>query len=522
MGKIQRRDFMQNSLLGTAAAFAGLQSIFCESANSGQTTGRRPNILFAISDDQSWPYTGAYGDRTVRTPNFDRIAREGCLFTNCFAAAPQCSPSRAAILTGRNIWQIEEAGTHNSLFPKKWPVYTDLLEAAGYETGYTGKPWSPGNWKDGGWPHNPAGHEFNELNMKQVPADGISSTDYAGNFEAFYKQKANGKPFCFWYGAHEPHLRYEAGSGLKYGKKLEDANVPSFLPDTPVVRGDILDFSFEIDWFDTHLGRIINFLEEQGELDNTLILVTSDNGMPFPHAKANMYEQGTHVPLAIRWPERIAAGRTIGDITGFIDFAPTFLEACGLDIPNTMVGRSLMGILESGRDGLIDPAREFILNGRERHSHSRFDNLGYPCRAIRTQDYLYIRNFKPERWPAGDPDGYHDIDGSPTKSLITENWQDEDIRPYFDLGCAKRPLEELYDIKNDTGCLNNLADKPEYKETKEQLWSILENCLKEQKDPRVLGYGDIYESYPRFAHMREYLGGFWEKGKYNPRYHVEP
>ncbi|UCH11802.1 MAG: sulfatase [Fidelibacterota bacterium] len=479
---------------------------------------KRLNILLAISDDQSWPHAGAYGCDFVKTPAFDRIAEEGILFTHGYCPAPQCSPCRAALLTGRNIWQLEEAGTHASLFPGKYQVYPELLEASGYFVGYTGKPWGPGNWQDCGRKRNPAGQEFNRHSITADTSE-IGSTDYAGNFKDFLEARPDGQPFCFWYGAREPHRTYEQGSGLRAGKKLEDVEVPPFLPDTKAVRSDLLDYALEIEWFDRHLARMLQILEDLGELDQTLLIVTSDNGMPFPRAKANLYEYGTHMPLAIRWGDRIRGGRTVDDLVSFIDLAPTFLEAAGLETPPTMTGRSLMKILDSSRSGRIDPEREYVLTGRERHTHTRPDNLGYPSRALRTAEYLYICNFKPDRWPAGDPPGYHDIDDydSPSKAALIENVEEEEAQRLFDLAIGKRPAEELYAVENDPGCLHNLADDLAYERIRDNLHAELERVLTAQGDPRVLGYGDIFESYPRFNRMRD-LEGFKEYGKYNPKF----
>jgi len=521
---LNRREFLKTIGLGTATFIVS----DCIGATQRPTDkrARRPNILFAISDDQSWPHAGAYGCKFVNTPAFDKVAREGILFNYAYCPAPQCSPARAALLTGRNIWQLEEAGTHSSIFPSKFQVYPDLLEAAGYHIGFTGKPWHPGNDEHilrlSGRKRNPAGPEFNKRFLDSAPAEGIryhkKFDDYAGNFEDFLSKRPEGAPFCFWYGAHQPHRRYEKGSGLRAGKKLEDVKVPSFLPDTKEVRSDLLDYALEIDWFDTHLGRMIQMLEKMGELDNTLIVVTGDNGMPFPRAKANLYEQGTHVPLAIRWGAEVKGGRVVDDFVSFIDLAPMFLEAAGLKPPEEMTGRSLINVLTSNKSGRVDLKRDRVFTGRERHSHSRPDNLGYPSRAIRTYEYLYIRNFKPDRWPAGDPEGYHDIDNSPTKTFLLENRDKRRIRKLFELAFAKRPAEELYAIKKDPGCLHNLVEDPAYAKAASTLRAELEQVLKEQKDPRILGYGDIFESYPRFGGMRKKFKGFKQRGEYNPEY----
>ncbi len=492
MARLNRRAFL-------AGVSAGMLAFGARGA-----TAKRPNILFAIADDWSYPHASAYGATGVKTPAFDRVAGEGCLFTNAFVSAPQCSPNRASILTGRNIWQNEEAGTHSSIFPAKFTVFPDLLEQAGYHLGCGGKGWSPGDWKKGGRNRPPAGPEYQKAKLKS-PNKGISSLDYAANFEEFLGDRPEGAPFYYWYGAHEPHRLYEPGSGSRAGKRPEDAQVPPFLPDDPVVREDILDYLLEVEWFDRHLGLMLDRLEKSGELDNTLVVVTGDNGMSFPGAKANLYEYGIHVPLAARWPERLPRGKTREDLVSCVDLAPAFLEAAGIAPAPGMAGRSFL----SG-----DKA-EFVVTGRERHSHARYDNLGYPARAIRTAQHLYIRNFAPDRWPAGVPEGYEDIDAGPTKSFMLEHRGE--IPKLFAHAFEKRPEEELFDVKTDPGCLNNLAGRPEHEETRAGLSGRLMKLLEDQQDPRVRG-SEIFDSYPRMGKMRPELGGFAEQGQYNAKY----
>lgn len=491
---------------------------------------KRPNILFAISDDQSFPHASLYGDKVVSTPAFDRIAREGVLFTNAFSASPGCSPSRAALLTGRNCWQLEDAGTHDSGFPAQYVVYPDLLEQAGYFVGHTGKGWGPGNWKVSGRTRNPAGPAFSARKLAP-PTDGISKNDYAANFADFLAQRPKGQPFCFWYGGQEPHRTFEKGSGLKAGKKLEDVQVPAFLPDTKEVRSDLLDYALEIEWFDQHLGQMLQALEQAGELDNTIIVVTSDNGMAFPRAKANLYEYGFHVPLALRWGNQVKGGRVINDVVSLIDLAPTYLEALGIKPPSAangqypMEGRSLMNILLSDKEGLVDPARSGAYAARERHSSARWQNLSYPQRSLRSKQYLYTRNFKPERWPAGDPqkyepDGtlgpmhhaYHDIDACPTHDFLVQHREDPKIGKYLQLAVDKRPEEELFDITRDPACLHNLAPDPAFKKVLVQHRNQLGAYLMQTGDPRVTGKGDIYESYVRYSPIRQFPAPGEKKG----------
>lgn len=490
----------------------------------------RPNVLLAIADDWSFPHASAYGCKFVETPAFDRVAAEGVLFRNAFTATPGCSPSRAAILTGRHAWQLREAGTHASSFPKDLAVYPNALEAEGYFVGYCGKGWGPGNFKISGWERNPCGPAFT-LKLAQPPQPGLSNTDYAASFAKFLSERAKDQPFCFWYGGQEPHRAYAKGSGLAAGKRLEDAAVPPFLPDTPEVRSDLLDYALEVEHFDKHLGAMLKLLEERGELDNTLVIVCSDNGMPFPRAKANLYEFGTHMPLAIRWPAKVKGGRVVDDFAGHVDLAPTILEAttrlasgvataslsprgrgAGGEGAGHMSGRSLLPTLISDKSGLVDPMRDHVLIGRERHSSSRPNNLGYPARGIRTAEYLYIRNFTPDRWPAGDPrtaDGksaYCDIDGSPTLSLLVAGADDPKLLPFLELAVAKRLAEELYFVKDDSATIDNVAAESRHAGAKAELKSRLEAVLTETGDPRMTAGGDVWETYRRYSPVREFPG----------------
>ncbi len=493
----------------------------------------RPNILLAIADDQSFPHASAYGSKTFLTPAFDSVAARGVLFNNAFVAAPQCSPSRAALLTGRNIWQLEEAGTHSSYFPKKFPVFTDALEKSGYFIGYTGKPWGPGNFEEAGWSRNPAGPAFNRHEVASRPAGGISRNDYAANFGEFLSERKPGQPFFFWYGGMEPHRGYEEGSGVKAGLAIAESEIPAFLPRTDTIRSDLLDYALEIGWFDSHLGKMLAMLKDIGELENTIVVVTADNGMAFPYAKANLQEYGIHVPLAACGPGIAGKGRQVDDLVSLADLCPTFLEAAGIPVFAGAPARSLWPVLGSRKSGYIDPGRKFILAGRERHTHARPDNAGYPARAIRTKDYLYILNFLPERWPLGDPpppdhagkaegpdfkpitEGYEDIDGSPSKTcLITRRAVYPDL---FRMAFEKRGREELYDIRTDPYCLHNLASSPAAERIRRELEKELTGRLAGQGDPRVTGGGEVFDSYPRFGPMRPFEG-FKERGSYNPAF----
>lgn len=464
----------------------------CQSDQTGTTSHRQPNILFIISDDQSWLHAGAYGDKEVKTPAFDRIAREGVLFNQSFCSSPSCTPSRSSVLSGQDIWRIEEAGLLFGSIPPDLPLVSHLLADAGYHVGFTGKGWAPGKWDHLGLKRPPLLQEYNSHRTGQV-AYGIDQRDYAANFEAFLTDKKDDSPFFFWFGPTEPHREYAYQIGEKEAG-LDPAHVqlPDFWPDVPMIRTDVLDYYYEIMWYDSYIAEMLEILEANGELDNTLIVATSDNGMPFPRAKVNIYDWGTHMPLAIRWGDSIPAGRIVEDMVSHIDFAPTFLDIAGLEIPEQMTGKSLMPILRSPQSGQIMPDRKQVFTAMERHTWCRPDGATYPMRAIRTHDYLYIRNFEPDRWPTGGPTfissnktTHGDIDACPTKSFLMS--QAETYPEEYQLCFGKRPMEELYEVDSDLSQVHNLADHPAYQQIKDSLATVLINHLTASNDPRVQG-----------------------------------
>jgi arylsulfatase A-like enzyme len=456
----------------------------------------RPHLLFIIFDDWNGStHAGAYGCEWVRTPHFDRVAREGVLFKNAFTSNPKCSPCRASILTGRNTWQLEEAVSHGGYFPKGYEVYPDLLERAGYSVGLTGKGWGPGDFKTlAGRTRNPAGPSF-DGRKQAAPASGMSGDDYVANFEDFLKQRPADKPFCFWMGFKEPHRGYEAGSGLRLGKSLASVKVPAFLPDTPAVRSDLLDYAVEVEWGDTQIGRTLEVLTAAGLIEETLIVITSDHGMPFPFVKGQIHEDAFHLPLAMRWGRGIKPGRVVEDFINVRDLAPTYLELAGLAPHAQMTGRSLAAILRSEKSGWIEN-RDTMLVGKERHDLGRPQDWGYPVRALRTREFLYVHNFHPERWPAGNPEtDFGNCDPGPTKEVVKA------LGGYFyELSFGKRLPDELYDVVRDPECVVNLANDLAHTETMHALRYRMIEMLKEEKDPRALGQAAIFDTY-------KYVGG---------------
>jgi arylsulfatase A-like enzyme len=461
-----------------------------------------PNILFAIADDWSFGHAGAYGAAWVRTPAFDRVAREGVLFTRAYTPNAKCAPSRAILLTGRQSWQLEEAANHVPFFPARFKTWPEALSEHGYVTGMTGKGWGPGVANDAnGRPRQMTGRPFNGA-KSPPPASGIAPNDYAANFETFLGTVPKGQPWSFWYGALEPHRAYEYGSGVaKGGRKLSDIDrVPPYWPDNEIIRNDMLDYAYEVEHFDRHLGRMLDTLSRAGALDNTIVIVTSDHGMPFPRAKGQAYEAANHVPLAVMWRNGIGErGRTVGEYVSFADLAPTLLEVAGSTPKQTgmqpVAGRSFVDMLRGARRGSTS-TRDHVLIGKERHDVGRPHDWGYPIRGIIKDDTLYLRNYEPDRWPSGNPEtGYLNCDGSPTKTEILQQRREGRNTRFWELAFGRRPPEELYDLKHDPFCMTNLAAGVRRRPHLERLREQMQRELRAQQDPRMFGRGSVFDNY---------------------------
>lgn len=448
----------------------------------------RPNILFAIADDWGWPHAGAYGEAVVQTPTFDSIAKRGLLFENAFVSSPSCTPSRGAILTGQWHWRLAGAANLHGVFPDEFETYPELLAADGYRVGHTGKAWGPGRPETKG--RNLAGRRF-------------------PNFAKFLEGQSDDQPFCFWLGSSDPHRPYKEGSGEASGMNLDEVRLPACFPNAIETRRDVADYYFEVQRFDRLVGDAIKRLEAIGKLENTIVVMTGDHGMPFPRGKSNLYDTGTHVPLAIMWPRgQQAVGRRSTDFVSLCDIAPTFLEAARLEIPGPCTGRSLLSIVRSKKEGRVEADRDFVLVGKERHvvAQEGGDMGGYPCRGLRTDAYLLIINHRPDRWPSGTPNWEEatkpkawlaDCDNGLTKWFMYKHRDDDETnRRLYDLAFAKRPAVELYDLAVDPHQLNNVAAETKYTATAQRLKEQLKRRLKESGDPRELSEEEPFDHYP--------------------------
>jgi N-sulfoglucosamine sulfohydrolase len=472
-----------------------------------------PNILFIIADDIGREMFGAYGSDYVETPNFDRLAKQGILFTNAFTTNGKCAPSRASILTGRHFFQLGSAACHMNDFPAELKTFPDVLAGAGYFCGFTGKGWAPGRWRIGGRKTHPNGKPFSkimyadgyksrvgfreELNLKDyknvnmrtvgkftqeqmrelVFSGNVWNTDYSANFDHFLKEKPAKKAFCFWYGSHDGHRPWLAGAGKKYKKNSARVKVPPYYPNTEIVRNYILDIAVEAELFDAQIGEAVALLKKHKLYENTVIVITSDNGTDTFRGKGDTYPVNMNMPLAIIYPGAKKSFISKAHIN-FSDFAPTFLDIAGIKAPASMTGRSFKALLEN------KPYRDdnIMFCGRETYGKK----FTYPSRALLKDGLYYIRNYYHDRFfPMGklSPEDQDEHDLFRQIMLMKNKHNDNS---YFRLCFERRPYEELYDIKSDPFCIKNLAANPEYARRKSLIAKALTDKLRAAKDPREL------------------------------------
>lgn len=496
------------------------------SAHAGDS---RPNILFCFSDD--WGrYASIYRDPErpglndiIETPTLDRIGRDGVVFNNAFVSAPSCKPCRASVTTGMPFYRCgSEAFLHNQEYGKaedpykSLPGFSELLVRGGYHVMHWGKTTSKPAKRVDRTHHLPIcyfSQAVSEAEDKEARKNEIFSY-VRSNFSSFLDDQPDDKPFIYWFGPHNSHRAWTRGSGKELWGLDPDSlegKMPAFLPDVHEVREDIADYLGEALAWDRMLSELLTELEARAELDNTLIIVSGDHGMPgMPRGKCNLHDFGSMVSLLVSWPDQVKGGRKVDDFVSLMDIAPTVLEAAGLEAPEHMLAESFMSVLKSSESGTVEPERDHVIIGRERHvGQSQRDREPYASRAIRTADFLLIRNFKPERLPMGvvyDENAsagyllqnhylaYPDMDASPTKVFLMTNR--ESHSEYYDYAFAARPEFELYDLQNDPDQVNNVASSPEYATRLEELTDRMMQILEETGDPRVIGDGKAFDRMP--------------------------
>jgi len=461
--------------IGTASCAFGQTTVSVTNHN------KKPNILLIIADDLSKTLP-LYGDSTITTPGMNTVAKDGVAFERAYCTASSCTPSRASILTGKYPHQLGEGGNLHGTLPLEHKNYTRILAKNGYRVGLQGKGWGPGNFSAGGYKENPAGKSYQ-------------------SFEDFMQDQPADVPFCFWIGSLDPHRPYSPSLRSSLGIDSLKVKVPAWLPDDSLVLNDLLDYYAESKRFDQTVEKAIALLKKKGIYDQTLIVITSDNGMPFPRVKANAYDRSTNIPLIIRWDGHFMKGKRLKELVSMVDLAPTFLSAAGIEVPKSMVGKSLLELLTTGES---KQQRAEVFSERERHAYVRAGNLSYPMRAIRTDRFLYINNLRPERWPAGDPENtesnrfFGDIDDGPAKQLLLKNKNDPAYEKFRLWSLDKRPAEELYDLEKDPDQLKNLAEDPAYDNVQHELATRLMKWRKSTKDS-VTETTEPFDNYPFYG-----------------------
>jgi uncharacterized sulfatase len=437
-----------------AALFAGLALVPAGVPAYAQGPPTRPpNIVWIVGEDMG-PELGCYGDANAISPNMDRLAREGARFTRCFTHAPVCAPSRSGLITGRYPTSI---GTHHmrSTLLKPPPLFTDYLRKAGYVIA---------------WPTRTA-HGKTDFNFELPPRAFDVTDDWTQNLPR--------QPFFGFFNiltSHESQIRAPAArlaknlARLKPSERRDPAkmNLPAYYPDTPEVRRDLANYYDLVTAVDYRVGDVLAALEKAGIADNTVVFLTGDHGRGLPRSKRWVYNQGTHVPLLVRWPGHIKPGSVREDLACFLDFAPTALALAGVDVPAEMQGQVILGPRTA-------PERKYVFAARDRMDET-YDRI----RSVRDKRYQYVRNFHPEL-PYAQRIAYGEE--MPTMQVWRRLHAEGRLNPVQDLFFAPtKPKEELYDVEADPDEVRNLADDPRYRDKLLEMRAALDRWLVETKD----------------------------------------
>jgi arylsulfatase A-like enzyme len=419
---------------------------------------KRPNILLVISDDHSAPHLGCYGDPTVRTPNLDRFASEGMRFNRAYTTAPQCSPSRASILTGFSPQRVGMTRLHTPL-PREHRTYYEFLRQEGYFTGVCGR----NHHMDGLQSKQQWHYEIHRRNgMVSMPerVDFLHAgpqEDAPGQFLKFLAQKPKDKPFVFQVGFSDPHMPWTAAE-IEKVYRAEDIRLPGSLPDVPEMREMMIKYYAEVTHADMLFGQVMEILDKSGQRENTLVLFMGDNGASIPFGKGTLYQMGWNVPLLARWPGRTKAGAVSDELISGLDLFATFLEAGGARVPQRTESQSFLGLLE----GRAHVGREYVYCSRG--WHVTLDLI----RGLASRTHSFLFNVWPEYRPPRPPRSY---DATRVDPKLAAKW-----------ARTQRPLYEMYDLRTDPWELDNLAGRPEHKDQEHRLKSALSEWMETTHD----------------------------------------
>ena len=426
-----------------------------------------PNFILFIADDMSWEDCGPYGHKGVRTPNLDRLAKEGMTFNAAFVTTSSCSPSRASMLTGKYPHNTGAEQLHWPL-PGRHTTFIQLLRQAGYWTAAAGK------WHLGGEVRQhfdvvrepgSAGYQLPVSGKGRMVAEDKSG---CGQWVSTLQSRPRDKPFFLWLAALDPHRDYEPNTIAK-PHALTDVQVPPYLPDVPETRKDLALYYDEITRLDQHVGDVLAELDRQNASSNTVILFIADNGRAFPRCKTTLYDSGIRSPWIVRWPGKVNPASRCERLVSSIDLAPTFLQLAGVAVPAPFEGRDFSPLFQK----LEKPVRDYV------HAEHHWHDYDACERAVRDERFKYIRNYFNELAGTPPADAVRSVTFQAMRQLRdTGKLKTGDLNPFT----RPRPAEELYDLQSDPHELRNLAQDPAHADTLKRFRGELARWQKDTAD----------------------------------------
>ncbi len=429
----------------------------------------KPHLLLIIADDISWDDLGCYGNPQARTPRLDALARSGRRFEQAFLTASSCSPSRSSVITGRYPHNNGKGSELHQPIAGHLPWFPQLLRGAGYYTAIVGKHHMKTDDSDGSPPHSPEPFELVDAGKAAGNSGGHA------HWRSTLQQRPKDRPFFGWFASMDAHRDWEADKEWdesRYGPPHDprQVRVPSCLVDDEATRRDLASYYNEVTRFDYFVGEVVDELQHQGILENTLIMILADNGRPFPRAKTRLHDSGMKTYLIAHWPKGILSpGQSSASLVSAIDLAPTFLGAAGIEVPPSFQGVSLLPIFAS-------PAATVRQHTFSEHNWHDYEAHG---RAVRSAGYLYIRNHRPQLAWQGPADSVR----SPShQSLLIAQAAGSLTGAQAEVLWMPRPREELYRIDDDPDQLRNLIDSAEHLEARTRLAGLLDRWIEETGD----------------------------------------
>lgn len=422
----------------------------CSGVASVVAQETKPNILIFIADDLGWEEVGAYGNPVIKTPNIDWLAQQGMRFDNFYLTASSSSPSRSSILSGLYPSSTGARNLHENM-PADVTLFPERLQDVGYYTMLVGKQ-----------------HGTNDPSVRgrfdlAKAAGGLQPWTMVDAWKTALENRPKDQPFFMFAASIDPHRPYKQGV-FEDPYDPADVIVPPYLQDSPEMREDLADYYDEIGRFDDHIGAVLNLLREEGSLENTMIVVMTDNGRPFPQSKTRVNVQGLRSPFIVYYPPMVEAGTTTKSLASSVDIAATLLDLAGLEPATGMQGVSLLPVLN-------DPEARVRKYAFAEHNWHNF--MAYE-RAVMTEDYLLLRNWL-HHLPIP-PNGEYMV--MPAYQKMLESYQRGELPAHqSDCFISPRPEYELFDVNADIHCLNNISQKRKQSETLESMKIALDAWL---------------------------------------------